>query len=192
MRFDLVVNTLVAHALTTGRVQVFTPAAWRPLIHVADVADAITSVVQAPAATVGTQVFNVGSADNWQLADVARLVAGICGPSVQVDINPVDGDARDYRITTSKLAAATGDLAPNCATGSRNWPTPVGRGPDGHPARGGPALPDPETREHPAISGPLNARGHDSFECPGSTAPCRGRWNCSRPWAVNWSGVCRR
>lgn len=140
MRFDLVVNTLVAHALTTGRVQVFTPAAWRPLIHVADVADAITSVVQAPAATVGTQVFNVGSADNWQLADVARLVAGICGPSVQVDINPVDGDARDYRITTSKLAAATGWTA--CRTlrdGIEELANALSAGVlDGHPALGGP------------------------------------------------------
>lgn len=140
MRFDLVVNTLVAHALTTGRVQVFTPAAWRPLIHVADVADAITSVVQAPAATVGTQVFNVGSADNWQLADVARLVAGICGPSVQVDISPVDGDARDYRITTSKLSAATGWTA--CRTlrdGIEELANALSAGVlDGHPALGGP------------------------------------------------------
>jgi nucleoside-diphosphate-sugar epimerase len=140
MRFDLVVNTLVAHALTTGRVQVFTPAAWRPLIHVADVADAITSVVQAPAAMVGTQVFNVGSADNWQLADVARLVAGICGPGVQVDISPVDGDARDYRITTSKLSAATGWTA--CRTlrdGIEELANALSAGVlDGHPALGGP------------------------------------------------------
>lgn len=140
MRFDLVVNTLVAHALTTGRVQVFTPAAWRPLIHVADVADAITSVVQAPAAMVGTQVFNVGSADNWQLADVARLIAGICGPGVRVDISPVDGDARDYRITTSKLSAATGWTA--CRTlrdGIEELANALSAGVlDGHPALGGP------------------------------------------------------
>jgi len=140
MRFDLVVNTWVAHALTTGRVQVFTPAAWRPLIHVADVADAIANVVQAPAAMVGGQVFNVGSTDNWQLADVAHLVAEICGPSVQVDISPALGDARDYRITTTKLAAATawkagrtlregiGELANALSAGVL----------DGHPALGGP------------------------------------------------------
>ena len=92
MRFDLVVNTFVAQALTTGRVQVFTPAAWRPLVHVADVADAVTSVVMAPAEAVSGQVFNVGSADNWQLGEVARLVARICGPGVSVDITMADGD----------------------------------------------------------------------------------------------------
>lgn len=140
MRFDLVVNTLVAHALTNGRVQVFTPAAWRPLIHVADVADAIASVVQAPAATVAGQVFNVGSADNWQLADVARLVAEICGPDVRVDIIPADGDARDYRISTSKLAAATGWTAGRrLRAGIEELASALSAGVlDGHPALGGP------------------------------------------------------
>jgi nucleoside-diphosphate-sugar epimerase len=139
MRFDLVVNTFVARALTTGRVQVFTPAAWRPLIHVADVADAITSVVQAPAATVAAQVFNAGSADNWQLGDVARLVAGICGPGVQVDISPADGDPRDYRISTSKLAAATGWTARRTLRGGvEELAGALSAGVlDGHPALGG-------------------------------------------------------
>ena len=68
-------------------------------------------VRQAPAATVCGQVFNVGSADNWQLADVARLVAEICGPGVSVDITAAHGDLRDYRISTGKLAAATGWMA---------------------------------------------------------------------------------
>jgi nucleoside-diphosphate-sugar epimerase len=140
MRFDLVVNTWVAHALTTGRVQVFTPAAWRPLIHVVDVADAITSVVQAPAAAVGGQVFNVGSADNWQLGDVARLVGEICGPNVQVDISPADGDLRDYRISTSKLAAVTGWTAGRTLRhGIEELASALSAGVlDGHPALGGP------------------------------------------------------
>jgi nucleoside-diphosphate-sugar epimerase len=117
MRFDLVVNSFVVQALTTGRIQVFTPAAWRPLVHVADVASAITAVVQAPAGQVSGEVFNVGSADNWQLADVARLVAGVCGPGVMVDIAPAGNDPRDYRISTRKLAAATGWTATRTLAG---------------------------------------------------------------------------
>jgi nucleoside-diphosphate-sugar epimerase len=140
MRFDLVVNTLVAHALTIGRVQVFTPAAWRPLIHVVDVAGAITSMVQAPTAVVGGQVFNVGSADNWQLGDVARLVAEICGPNVQVDISRAVGDRRDYRISTSKMAAATGWTAGRTLRdGIEELASALSAGVlDGHPALGGP------------------------------------------------------
>jgi nucleoside-diphosphate-sugar epimerase len=108
MRFDLVVNAFVVQALTAGRIRVFTPHAWRPLIHVADVADAITAALHAPAAAVAGEVFNAGSSDNWQLADVARLVASVCGPDVDVDVTPVPGDPRDYRITTDKLATAAG------------------------------------------------------------------------------------
>jgi nucleoside-diphosphate-sugar epimerase len=108
MRFDLVVNAFVVQALTAGRIRVFTPHAWRPLVHVADVADAITAAVHAPAAAVAGEVFNAGSSDNWQLADVARLVASVCGPDVEVDATPVSGDPRDYRITTGKLATAAG------------------------------------------------------------------------------------
>jgi nucleoside-diphosphate-sugar epimerase len=135
MRFDLVVNTLVAQALATGRVQVFTPAAWRPLVHVADVA----SVVQAPAAAVSMQVFNVGSADNWQLGDVAHLVAQICGPGVSVDITPADGDQRDYRISTDRLAAATGWTAERGLRGGiEELAGALSAGVlDGHPAIGG-------------------------------------------------------
>ena len=47
MRFALVVNIFTAHALTTRRLRVDAPRAWRPFVHVADVAGAITAVVQA-------------------------------------------------------------------------------------------------------------------------------------------------
>jgi nucleoside-diphosphate-sugar epimerase len=109
MRFDLVVNTFVAHALGRRRLTVHAPGAWRPLVHVADIAAATAAVVDAHDDQVGGEVFNVGSAaDNHQLADVAELVAEICGPGVHVDITPVAGDARNYRITGDKLTAATG------------------------------------------------------------------------------------
>lgn len=139
MRFDLVVNTFVAHAVTTGRVQVFTPAAWRPLVHVADVAGAIASVIQVPAAAISQQVFNVGSADNWQLADVARLVAEICGPGIRIDITPADGDRRDYRISTGKLAAAGWTASRSLRGGIGELAAALSAGVlDDHPALGGP------------------------------------------------------
>lgn len=136
MRFDLVVNTFVAHALTVGRIRVFTPDAWRPLIHVADVADSIAAVFHAPAEAVAGEVFNAGSTDNWQLADVARLVASVCGPGVEVDATKVDGDPRDYRITTDKLATAAGWTAKRTlAAGVEELADAVSAGVlDGHPA----------------------------------------------------------
>jgi nucleoside-diphosphate-sugar epimerase len=108
MRFDLVVNAFTRQAVTARQIRVFTPHAWRPLIHVADIADAVAAAIHAPAARVAREVFNVGSSENWQLGDVAALVASLCGPGVEIDSTPVGADARDYRVTTGKLAAATG------------------------------------------------------------------------------------
>lgn len=109
MRFDLVVNTFVAHALTRRRLSVHAPAAWRPLVHVADIASAIAAVIEAPVVRVNAEVFNVASAaGNHRLGDVADLVAEVCGPGVDVDITPVSGDARDYRASGDKLTAVTG------------------------------------------------------------------------------------
>lgn len=143
MRFDLVVNAFVAQALTSGRVRVFTPAAWRPLIHVADIAGAITSVVHAPVEAVSGQVFNTGSSDNWQLAEVARVVAEVCGPGIQIDITPAGADLRDYRISTAKLTGATGWKAGRrLRTGVEELASALSAGVlDGHPAISGRAAP---------------------------------------------------
>ncbi|MEV5572206.1 hypothetical protein AB0L06_19345 [Spirillospora sp. NPDC052269] len=54
-------------------------------------------------------MFNVASTTgNHRLGDVADLVAEICGPGIEVDIKPVAGDARDYRVTGEKLTSVTG------------------------------------------------------------------------------------
>jgi len=100
------------------------------------VADAIAAVTQAPAGRVSGEVFNVGSADNWQLGDVARLVASACGPGVQIDITPTSGDSRDYRVSTGKLAAATGwTAARTLAGGVAELAGALSAGVlDGHPA----------------------------------------------------------
>ena len=40
----------------------------------------------------------------WAKPDAAE----VCGPGVEVDVAPVPGDARDYRVTGDRLTAATG------------------------------------------------------------------------------------
>ena len=138
MRFDLVVNAFVAQALTARRLRVFAPGAWRPLVHVVDVADAIAAVTQAPEDAVAGQVFNVGSADNLQLADVAGLVARICGPGVRVDADQADDDRRDYRVSTSKLASAGWVASRTLTDGITELSAALSAGVlDGHPALAG-------------------------------------------------------
>ncbi|SNT60521.1 Nucleoside-diphosphate-sugar epimerase [Streptosporangium subroseum] len=108
MRFDLVVNLWVRQALTRGVLALHAPQAWRPLIHVSDIAAAVTAVLDAPTERVTGQVFNVASArDNHQLSAVAAMVAEVCG-DVRINVAPLAGDARNYRVSAAKLTAATG------------------------------------------------------------------------------------
>lgn len=109
MRFDLVANIFARDAQIRRRVTVHAPEAWRPLVHVADVAAAVAAVVDAPDGQVAGEVFNVASESaNHTLLDVARAAVRACGGGAEIDIRPVAGDARDYRATGGKLTSATG------------------------------------------------------------------------------------
>ena len=77
LREDVVVNNLVGHAMTSGRVLLLSDGqSWRPLVHVLDIAHAFAQTLAAPRETVHDEAFNVGrSTENYRIADVAKLVA---------------------------------------------------------------------------------------------------------------------
>src|SRR2546428_352844 len=82
MRFDLVVNTLTARAVVDKKIAIFGGNQWRPHVHCRDAARAFVLALEAPAAAVAGEVFNVGGdAQNHRIADlgdiVARCVEGI-------------------------------------------------------------------------------------------------------------------
>ena len=61
LRFDLVLNNLVAWAVTQGTVYLKSDGmAWRPLVHIEDISRAMAAVLEAPRATIHNEVFNVG------------------------------------------------------------------------------------------------------------------------------------
>src|SRR5712664_321950 len=61
LRFDLVLNNLVAWAFTTGRVHIKSDGSpWRPIVHIEDIAHAFIAVLAAPRERVHNQAFNVG------------------------------------------------------------------------------------------------------------------------------------
>ena len=105
LRFDLVVNNLVAWALATERVRLKSDGrAWRPLLHVTDLARAIQGLLEAPTQQVAGRVFNVGfNTLNLRVIDLARRLAeAIPGADVQVD-GEAETDQRSYRVDCSKL-----------------------------------------------------------------------------------------
>jgi nucleoside-diphosphate-sugar epimerase len=76
LRFDLVLNNLVAWAFTTGRVYIKSDGTpWRPIVHIADISRAFIAVLHAPREIVHNDAFNVGrNEDNYQIRDLANIV----------------------------------------------------------------------------------------------------------------------
>ena len=77
LRVDLVVNSLVGYAYTTGEVLIQSDGTpWRPLVHVEDICRAFLAVLHAPRELVHNQAFNVGSSEeNYRIREVAQIVA---------------------------------------------------------------------------------------------------------------------
>jgi len=79
MRFDLVLNNLVAWACTTGRVHIKSDGSpWRPIVHVEDVGRAFLAVLAAPRDTVYNQALNVGqTTENYRVRDLAEIIRDV-------------------------------------------------------------------------------------------------------------------
>lgn len=113
MRFDLVVNLMTLSAVQNGRILVMGGGKqWRPIIHVADTAEAFIKVLEAPSRIVEKQVFNVGSSEqNYQILGLAYLVREALPFHVEVEVTPDDADKRDYHVNFDKIKQVL-DFAP--------------------------------------------------------------------------------
>jgi nucleoside-diphosphate-sugar epimerase len=112
MRFDTVLNELVATALTTGRVVVHgDDKPWRPVIHIQDVAAAFMTALEAPIDEVHNQAFNTGADElNHKILDLAQIVARtVPNCSVEVDAQG-SADQRTYKVDFSKFARTFPDF----------------------------------------------------------------------------------
>lgn len=106
MRFDTVLNDLVASAVTTRKVQVFSDGRpWRPVVHVEDVARAFQQVLEAPLHDVHDQAFNTGADHlNHQVLELAEIAAEVVpGCTVEV-LNQASADQRTYKADFGKFA----------------------------------------------------------------------------------------
>jgi nucleoside-diphosphate-sugar epimerase len=114
LRLDIVLNNLVGWALTTGAVRLQSDGtAWRPLIHVEDMAGAIAAALAAPRARIHAQAFNAGaSTANYVVRDLALMVAeAVTG--VEVEFAEGAGtDPRSYKVDFSKIADTLETFAP--------------------------------------------------------------------------------
>jgi nucleoside-diphosphate-sugar epimerase len=105
MRLDIVLNDLVASAVTTGRVLIKSDGTpWRPIVHIRDIIAAVVAVLDAPRDVVHNQTFNVGRNDeNFRIRELAEIVAEVV-PGCRVEYAPGGGpDLRCYRVNFDKI-----------------------------------------------------------------------------------------
>lgn len=114
LRFDLVLNNLVAWAYVTGRVHLKSDGtAWRPIVHIEDMARAFLAILQAPREKVHNQAFNVGrTSENYRIRDLAQIVAETV-PGSQIGFaEGASADQRCYRVNCDKLAETLPEYQP--------------------------------------------------------------------------------
>jgi len=103
MRFDLVVNVLTMKAVTERKIKIFGGKQWRPLVHVADAAEAYIRCLEAPIEKVKGQIFNIGSNEqNYQIYQLGEFVKEEM-PEIIIETVPTDSDLRDYYQDNSKF-----------------------------------------------------------------------------------------
>ena len=122
LRFDIVLNNLVAWAFTTGRIHLKSDGTpWRPIVHIEDISRAFIAALEAPADTVFNESFNVGqTAHNYRIRDLAEIVASVV-PNCTIEFADDAGpDARSYRVSFEKIRRKLPEIpaALGCPNGS--------------------------------------------------------------------------
>lgn len=114
LRFDIVLNNLVAWAHTTGRIFLKSDGSpWRPIVHIEDISRAFIAALGAPENVVFNQAYNVGqTAHNYRIRDLAQIVSEVV-PNCKLEIAPdASPDKRSYRVSFEKIRRDLPDFKP--------------------------------------------------------------------------------
>jgi nucleoside-diphosphate-sugar epimerase len=114
LRFDVVLNNLVAWAYTAGQVLLKSDGTpWRPIVHIEDISRAFLAVLAAPRELVHAEAFNVGRNDqNYRIREIAEIVKETV-PGCEIAFADGAGpDLRNYRADFSKIARVLPQFRP--------------------------------------------------------------------------------
>jgi nucleoside-diphosphate-sugar epimerase len=105
IRFDLVLNNLVAWAVASGQIYIKSDGMpWRPIVHIEDISRAFVAVLEADDDLVRGEAFNVGqTSENYRVRDLAEIVGQVvpnCRIQYASDASP---DTRCYRVNCDKI-----------------------------------------------------------------------------------------
>jgi nucleoside-diphosphate-sugar epimerase len=112
LRIDLVVNNLLASALSYGEIRIQSDGSpWRPLIHCRDIARAFVACAEAPREAIHARAINVGAnEENYQVRDVGDLVQQLIPGAKVAYTGEVGADPRNYRVNFDLLAQTLPDF----------------------------------------------------------------------------------
>jgi nucleoside-diphosphate-sugar epimerase len=112
LRIDLVVNNLLASALSYGEIRIMSDGTpWRPLIHCRDIARAFCAFAEAPREAVHDKAINIGgNAENYQVKDVADNVQRLIPSASIAYTGEVGADPRNYRVKFDLLGRTLPDF----------------------------------------------------------------------------------
>jgi nucleoside-diphosphate-sugar epimerase len=104
-RIDLVVNDLLACALTKGEIRIKSDGQpWRPPVHCRDIARAFVALADADKEKVQAMPINIGAnEENYQVKDVAAIVQKLVPSAKILFTGEVGNDPRDYRVNFNRL-----------------------------------------------------------------------------------------
>jgi nucleoside-diphosphate-sugar epimerase len=113
LRGDLVVNDLVGHALLTGQVRLLSDGmAWRPLVHVDDIASAFIALMDVSRDRMHNRAYNIGlSSENYLIRDVAETVRQFIGGEITF-AGGASTDKRNYRVSCDLIAQEIPEFRP--------------------------------------------------------------------------------
>jgi nucleoside-diphosphate-sugar epimerase len=114
LRFDLVLNNLVAWATTTGRIYIKSDGKpWRPIVHIADISRSFLAVIEAPRERIHNESFNVArSGENYRIRELAEIVRETV-PGCRIEFAPDAGpDKRCYRVNCEKITRVLPNFQP--------------------------------------------------------------------------------
>ena len=111
-RADIAINNLTGWATLTGEVRLLSDGrAWRPFVHVEDIARTFLAMSEAPRESIHNQAFNVGQNDqNYQIREVAEIVKSVVPGSSVTYAQDASPDRRNYRVDFGKLQEALPDF----------------------------------------------------------------------------------
>ena len=111
LRCDIVYNSLVGCAFTTGRIEIKSDGTpWRPVVHIADTCRAFMAGLAAPKDLVADRAFNIGIENgNYTVRQLAEAAGRHVAGAEVVFTNEHGPDSRTYRVGFSRILT---ELAP--------------------------------------------------------------------------------